>query len=150
MKMILSVFLFFLIPAGFAHELAITFDDLSCSPNIRAEEQADINHRIINALTAHKVPAIGFVNEGKLFENKNIHEQNEKTKLLKLWVDNGFDLGNHTYSHSSLSTRKPEQYKREVIKGSRISKQLMQDDNRKLFFVIWMEALVKDKLIPPA
>ncbi|AMV16139.1 Predicted dienelactone hydrolase [Legionella pneumophila] len=122
-----ALFLFCYQAFGYASEIAITFDDLPASIEESIEEQAQINQQIVNALIKYRVPAIGFVNEGKLYRT---NETQEKINLLKLWVDNGFDLGNHTYSHLSLSSITTKQFKAEVTNGSKISKQLMQSAGR--------------------
>ncbi|HGF1488238.1 TPA: alpha/beta fold hydrolase, partial [Legionella pneumophila] len=126
-----ALFLFCYQAFSYANEIAITFDDLPASIEESIEEQALINQRIVNALIKYRVPAIGFVNEGKLYRT---NETQEKINLLKLWVDNGFDLGNHTYSHLSLSSLTSEQFKAEVINGSKISKQLMQSAGRQYHY----------------
>ncbi|HFL2716199.1 TPA: polysaccharide deacetylase family protein, partial [Legionella pneumophila] len=115
----------------YANEIAITFDDLPASIEETIEEQVQINQRIVDALIKYRVPAIGFVNEGKFYR---ANEPNKKINLLKLWVDNGFDLGNHTYSHLSLSSMKTKQFKAEVIHGSKISKQLMQSAGKQYYY----------------
>lgn len=127
-KFLLILFLIGFNCFGYANEIAITFDDLPEATDGLVKKQEQINQRILKSLLKFKVPATGFVNEGKLYSNKE--ESQEKIELLKLWVDKGFDLGNHTYSHLSLSTMTPEQFKFEVNNGSKISKTLMHDAGR--------------------
>ncbi|MCC2667288.1 MAG: Acyl-CoA N-acyltransferase [Gammaproteobacteria bacterium] len=122
-----ALFLFCYQAFSYANGIVITFDDLPAATEESIEEQIQLNQRIVNVLIKYRVPAIGFVNEGKLYRNDKIQE---KINLLKLWVDNGFDLGNHTYSHPSLSSLTPEQFKAEVINGSKKSKPLMQSAGR--------------------
>jgi len=127
-KFLLIFFLIGISSFSYANEIAITFDDLPEATDGLVKKQEQINQRILKSLLKFKVPATGFVNEGKLYSNKE--ESQEKIELLKLWVDKGFDLGNHTYSHLSLSTMTPEQFKFEVNNGSKISKTLMHDAGR--------------------
>ena len=47
-------------------------------------------------------------------------------KILKLWIKYGHLLGNHTYSHLSLSDTELEIFKKDVIKGTKISTKLIQ------------------------
>jgi peptidoglycan/xylan/chitin deacetylase (PgdA/CDA1 family) len=47
--------------------------------------------------------------------------------ILKLWIEYGQPLGNHTYSHLSLNKTPLEDYKQDVMKGALISKKLMAD-----------------------
>ncbi|MBN1182095.1 MAG: hypothetical protein JXB49_07400, partial [Bacteroidales bacterium] len=44
------------------------------------------------------IPAIGFVNEMKLF-HKDGTIIPFQVEILKIWVNGGLELGNHTYSH---------------------------------------------------
>ncbi|HFE6355535.1 TPA: glycoside hydrolase, partial [Legionella pneumophila] len=76
-----ALFLFCYQAFSYANEIAITFDDLPASIEESIEEQALINQRIVNALIKYRVPAIGFVNEGKLYRT---NETQEKINLLKL------------------------------------------------------------------
>ena len=79
-------------------EVALTFDDL---PGIVLKPDQNYldatNHSLINNLKQRHFPAIGFVNEGKL--NEIIRKR--QIAVLREWLNAGFDLGNHTYSHSS-------------------------------------------------
>src|SRR5262245_40171263 len=85
-------------------QIAITFDDLPSVPTYDVGEMKALTTKLLKILTQNKVPAVGFVNEGKL------HQRNEleaRAAILKLWVDAGFELGNHTYSHLDMFTAWP-------------------------------------------
>jgi peptidoglycan/xylan/chitin deacetylase (PgdA/CDA1 family) len=112
----------FLLSPAWAYELALTFDDLPDQQDHPVDQQRQINQDILNALNKYHAPAIGFVNEGSLYTSG--HTQ-EKIDILKLWVDNGQPLGNHTYSHFSLHKTPIDEYKQDVLKGAPISKALM-------------------------
>lgn len=112
----------------FADEIAITMDDLPSSQDEKAEEQQEINEKILKALAKHKAPAVGFVNEYKLYEKG---QTVEKSLILKMWVDHKQPLGNHTFSHPFLSQTKLEDFKKDVIKGAAVSKKLMDDAGMK-------------------
>ena len=114
-----------------AHEIAITFDDLPCQQDESANTQMRINELILSALKKYHAPAIGFVNEGKIYNTNNENEQKGKIEILKLWVDSGFDLGNHTYSHPFLRNSKLFEFEQEVIKGAKISRKLMEAKGKK-------------------
>lgn len=107
-----------------AHEIAFTFDDLPCQQEESAAKQFEINKRILKTLKDFKAPAIGFVNESKLYNNG---ETSEKTAILKLWIDEGFTLGNHTYSHNSLNNTNLEEFKEDVTRGATVSRKLMKE-----------------------
>lgn len=106
------------------NEVAITFDDLPGQQDGPAEAQLEINERILNALSKFDAPAIGFVNEGKLYSQG---QTEEKIAILKLWIDRGQTLGNHTYSHNFLSSSKSDEFESDVTKGAIISKELMNN-----------------------
>ena len=116
--------LYSFITSRFNHdEVAITFDDLPCYQNDPIEQQRLINERILQALQKYNIPAIGFVNEGKLYKG----DTQEKIAILKSWIDYGQLLGNHSFSHKVLSKETIDEYEKDVIKGELISKQLMTD-----------------------
>ncbi|PYP83758.1 MAG: hypothetical protein DMF61_22460 [Blastocatellia bacterium AA13] len=83
--------------------MALTFDDL---PFVELEQAHDLarvqdkTKKLIRTLREHRAPAIGFVNEAKLNVSGEI---SARTDLLEQWVDAGFILGNHTYSHPDLN-----------------------------------------------
>jgi peptidoglycan/xylan/chitin deacetylase (PgdA/CDA1 family) len=109
-------------------EVAITFDDLPTTQGDLAQMRF-ITANLLKKLKAEKVPAIGFVNEGKLYRNGEIKE---RTAILQMWVDAGFELGNHTYSHISPDQQPIEAYKQDVIGGERVTRRLLQQKKMKL------------------
>ncbi len=121
---IIFSFIFLMSSSTYANEIAITFDDLPAQEDKSAAEQMQINQMILSALKQFSAPAIGFVNEGKVHKNKEI---SEKTKILKLWIDNGHTLGNHTYSHKAFSRTKDDEFFEDIEKGSIISAKLMKE-----------------------
>ena len=48
---------------------------------------------------------VGFVNEKKLYKPGEV---DERIKALQMWLDSGFELGNHTFSHMSLNQNRTE------------------------------------------
>ena len=111
-----------------ANYVAITLDDLPSQHNESISEQVEINQKILDALKKFNAPATGFVNESKLYiENEFIQQ---RIAILKMWVDQGFDLGNHTFSHHSLSEVNIEDFKADVLQGAKISKNMMEAAGR--------------------
>ena len=53
----------------------------------------EVNSRLLKTLTAHRVPAIGFVNESKLWVPGEV---DARIAVLNDWLDAGMALGNHT------------------------------------------------------
>lgn len=111
--------------------IAITIDDL---PVVTIEDglpvRQEITKKLLAKITAAKVPAIGFVNENKLYTNGKLDDA--KVKLLQAWLDAGLELGNHTFSHLSLNSNSLEKYEDEILKGETVTKQLLAAKNRQI------------------
>src|SRR5262245_40152718 len=97
--------------------VVVTFDDLPAQPNEAptAEATVALNQAIVRVLRERKIPAIGFVNEGKLLGAGS----------LEVWLDAGLPLGNHTYSHVSLHKTKLEDYLKEIEHGQEVMTRLL-------------------------
>ena len=119
-----SLFFTCLSSLSHTHEIALTFDDLPVAKEESLNNHLEINKKILQALAKFKAPAIGFVNEGKLY---NTSQTEERIATLKLWIDHGHPLGNHTYSHKELSFTELDDFKEDLIKGAEISKKLMRN-----------------------
>lgn len=111
--------------------IAVTIDDLPVvSTRKDIENRRSITRKLLGHITKAKVPAIGFVNENKLYkEGKSAAEEIE---LLEMWLEAGLELGNHTYSHRSLNRIELEDYKDDVTKGEEITRGLVEKHNAKL------------------
>jgi peptidoglycan/xylan/chitin deacetylase (PgdA/CDA1 family) len=111
--------------------IAITFDDL---PTVSLENdmsvRREITQKLLKRVTDAKIPAIGFVNEEKLYTNGKLDEA--KVKLLRQWLDAGLDLGNHTYSHMNLNENPLEKYEDEIIRGETVTKGLLKERGRQI------------------
>jgi peptidoglycan/xylan/chitin deacetylase (PgdA/CDA1 family) len=118
---ILSLILFatFLIARGDERkQVAITLDDLPASNIATFTEQLRINKKILDILDQYQVKATGFVIAQRLFG---------KMDILNLWLKEGHDLGNHTYTHMDFDKVDPPAFKMEIVKGvSKIRKLLRQ------------------------
>lgn len=111
-----------------ARSVAFTFDDL---PVVRSSSLADaqaITDRLLTAISEQRIPAIGFVNEGKLEQPAG--EEAERTALLEQWLDVGLDLGNHTYSHMRLYDVTVDRFLRDVRLGERVTRRIMRERGR--------------------
>jgi len=108
-----------------AKTMAITFDDL---PKSNGLEDLDGARRttasILRVLTAHKAPAVAFVNEGKLYAGPTMIP--DRAALLQSWVEAGIPLGNHTYSHIDINNVPLEKYQEDVVRGERTYTRLMR------------------------
>jgi peptidoglycan/xylan/chitin deacetylase (PgdA/CDA1 family) len=104
-------------------ELAVTFDDLPVvSTRNDLPAQKEITTKLLKNITASKIPAIGFVNEVKLYQQNRRDE--EQIELLRMWLAAGLELGNHTYSHLDLHVTPLEQFENDVLQGEIITREL--------------------------
>jgi peptidoglycan/xylan/chitin deacetylase (PgdA/CDA1 family) len=106
-------------------EIAITVDDLPAgsADHMSGAEIVEMTTKLVGTLRDQKVPAVGFVNEKKLFKPG---EADERIKALNLWLDNGFELGNHTYSHASLNRIPLKDWEEEVVRGETVTRSLLE------------------------
>lgn len=110
--------------------VAVTIDDLPGAPAaLVANDPATVvatNRKLVEALTAAGVPAVGFVNEGKLdVDGEDAAARTARVDALRLWVDAGFELGNHTYSHRSLNRTPIEEFQADVVRGEPVVRELL-------------------------
>src|SRR5687768_5199363 len=77
--------------------IAVTIDDLPVVSTRRdPKNRREITKKLLSHIKKAKVPAIGFVNENKLYNGDRRDEA--QVDLLRMWLDAGLELGNHTYS----------------------------------------------------
>lgn len=97
-------------------KICITIDDLPAATTDASQSRWQfITTSVLQAFKDHHVPAVGFVNEGKLSIDGKVSHDREQ--LLKQWFDAGFELGNHTWSHIDYNTHTPEEFEDDLIKG---------------------------------
>src|SRR5215475_471454 len=84
-------------------QVAITIDDLPAGNANRMSGATilDMTTKLLTTLRDQKIPVVGFVNEKKLYKSGEV---DQRIQALRMWLDYGFELGNHTYSHMSLNT----------------------------------------------
>ncbi len=111
--------------------IAFTIDDLPVVvKNSDLMKRQEITKKLLKHIKDAKIPAIGFVNEGKLYKDDKRVEA--EVDLLRQWLDAGLELGNHTYSHLSLHDNSLEKYQAEILKGEIITKELLENKNQKI------------------
>ena len=108
--------------------VAITFDDLPATHG-DYETMSDTTKRLLQSITSNKVPAVGFVNEQKLYRPG---EMDKRVALLQMWIDAGLELGNHTFSHVYIDQVSVSKYQEEVIRGETVTRMLLENRGRKL------------------
>ena len=72
---------------------------------------------------------VGFVNEKKLYKPGEV---DERIKALQMWLDYGFELGNHTFSHASLNQVGLKAWEDDVIQGESVTRMLLAQHKMKL------------------
>ncbi len=119
--------------AAAQRRVAITIDDLPVvSTRTDIKTRREITKKLLGHIKKAKIPAIGFVNENKLY--KKDERDPEQIALLKMWLDAGLELGNHTYSHRSLHSITLEEYEADLLKGEIITKELLKERGRTIRF----------------
>ena len=113
--------------AQMQRQIAITIDDLIFVPNDNVEQVKTLTKQLLTTLKKNKVPAIGFVNEGKINHPPEIAA---RTAILQMWIDAGFELGNHTYSHLDMFDATPEKFEQELGTGEQVTKKLLATKGR--------------------
>jgi peptidoglycan/xylan/chitin deacetylase (PgdA/CDA1 family) len=93
-------------------------------------DQKELSEKLIFSLNKYKIPAIGFVNEKKLFDSAGIIKF--QVDLLKSWIDRGLELGNHTFSHPDYNNVSLKQFSQDVLKGEIITRELLHSRNMTL------------------
>jgi peptidoglycan/xylan/chitin deacetylase (PgdA/CDA1 family) len=113
--------------SGQKKHVCFTIDDL---PVVSYGEydtivQQRIMNNLILSLKKNKIPAIGFVIEQNLYNDKGLRNPFE-IHLLNQWLNNGFALGNHTYSHPDYSAISFREYAHEILQGEIITKEILR------------------------
>ncbi|MEM8895153.1 MAG: polysaccharide deacetylase family protein, partial [Bacteroidota bacterium] len=130
--LLLGVVLALSIQAQSTKKMAITIDDL---PMVVLEQNDSLrmkmNRDIIAHLSEYDVPAIGFVNEQKLYDDDGQLVPIRKQMLVE-WLEAGMELGNHTYSHPDYNSLEPEEFFEEIIKGEELTRPLLSEYDMEL------------------
>ena len=106
-------------------KVAITIDDLPA--NLFRGDNNDweaMTEALVAALVANQIPAIGFVNENKLYPNGRRDER--RVAMLQAWVDAGLELGNHSYSHPDLHDTPLAEFQADVLRGEEVTRELVE------------------------
>lgn len=117
--------------------VAITVDDLvcaDCAPRNRDGSSVhglleDTNRRLVEGLSKAHVPATGFV-VVKTTEQAGAGGK----RALQAWLDAGFEIGSHTYSHPNFSDIPLEQMEADIAKADAYLRPLLVANHRTLQF----------------
>jgi len=93
--------------------ITLTFDDLPAAGSL---PPGGTRTKIATELTAELKAAglsgvYGFVNASKM------ESDSDAQRSLRIWVDAGMNVGNHTWSHSSLADLSAEAYERDIARN---------------------------------
>ena len=92
----------------------------------------NISDNLIHSLKSNHIPAIGFMNEQKLYDGQ---EKNSfQVSLLRNWVNGGLELGNHTYSHPDYNKVSFQYFSADLLKGETISREILARKGHKLIY----------------
>lgn len=96
--------------------MAVTIDDLPRHADMpRTSNRLEIARKMLDGLKRHSVPEVyGFVNAQKSDDDKSLED------ILRLWVEYGYPLGNHTYSHKSINNITSGSFKRDIDKNEKV------------------------------
>lgn len=115
-----------------SREVAVTIDDLP-TISVLGNDLDAAQHTttaLLAALARNQVPAIGFVNEGKL--RTDGHVDPRRVTLLRQWLDAGFELGNHTFSHADFHSTPLDTYERQVLDGEKVTSHLLRERGKRI------------------
>jgi len=112
-------------------QVAVTIDDLpaAMADRLPASDITAMTTKLLTTLRDQKIPVVGFVNEKKLYKPG---ETDERIKALQMWLDYGFELGNHTFSHMSLNQVPLSDWEDNVIQGETVTRMLLAQHKMKL------------------
>jgi len=108
--------------------VAVTIDDLPVTAVSASTNWESVTNRLLAALREHGAPAIGFVNERKLYVDGA--RDSSRVALLEAWLRAGQELGNHTFTHRSAHTTPLDAYLDGITKGEAITRELSQRAGR--------------------
>lgn len=113
-------------------QVCLSVDDLTVV-NYGIEDTSftyGITRSLLKTFDKYQIPAIGFVNEMKVYTNDTLDLS--KVKHLHLWASNGYDLGNHTYAHLSYHKTPFDEYTAGILKGELITRPLLKEYAKEL------------------
>ena len=85
------------------------------------------NHKILQSLQKHNVPALGLVIESKL---QVLGERDARASILNQWIAKNMELGNHTYSHTRFSKLSLNEFEDDTVKADVVTKSLLTQQGK--------------------
>ena len=95
--------------AAAEREVAITIDDLPRGGDASCDGLLEMTAKLMKPFRDGRIPVTGFVNGARCPE--------VQAQALKIWLDSGAELGNHTYSHMDLNSHGVGEYVTDIVRG---------------------------------
>lgn len=127
---LLNLLFYSIVISGQDKKICISVDDLPTVTYGASELDLSITDKLIKTFKNYNIPAIGYVNESKLYSKEKLDPK--KVNLLEMWLQNGLDLGNHTYSHFDYNKIPDSTYFNDIINGEKVMKPLMKKYDKQL------------------
>lgn len=110
-------------------EMAITVDDLPVHMDLPSGvTRLDVAKQMLSALDKHGLKNVyGFINAGRINNDVNNYS------VLKIWVNSGQLLGNHTYDHANLDKVSAADFIKQIQLNEPYLEKLMGNKNYHYF-----------------
>jgi peptidoglycan/xylan/chitin deacetylase (PgdA/CDA1 family) len=110
------------VPARAERQVAITIDDLPYTDGpCDLQQVLSITEKLLTPIRMLKVPVVGFV----IGEQCQELATKQRHAILKVWLDAGGELGNHTWTHPNLNEVSPEAYEVEILRTDKYLHRLL-------------------------
>ena len=114
-------------------QVALTFDDIPGVAMPRASRCnvkaiGDMNRKLVEGLKSNRVPAFGLVTPSGICEG----QARALGEILDIWLDAGFDLGNHSFSHFDINNVPLARYEADVARGAAAIEPILEKRQKKL------------------
>ncbi len=110
-------------------EMAITVDDLPSHGDLpHGVTRLSVTEKMLKVFKKHQVPEVyGFVNAERVFRKPELKQ------VLEAWIEAGYPIGNHVYSHPDLTKNSVEDFQAEILQNEPILRELSGSQNWKVF-----------------
>jgi peptidoglycan/xylan/chitin deacetylase (PgdA/CDA1 family) len=94
--------------------------------------QRQLAEKLLTALKKNGIPAIGFVNESKLYDRGNLIPA--RVGLLRRWIESDLELGNHTFSHWDYNSTSFKTFSQDVVRGELVTTRIVRKGAKLNYF----------------
>lgn len=110
-------------------KMAITIDDLPVHGILPpGSTRYQVAKDLVEIFKKHEVPEVyAFINAG------NIENKDDTSKAIKVWLEAGYPLGNHTFTHMSLNNNSTSDFIKEIALNDDYLKSISSNFNWKYF-----------------